>query len=147
MPQITLSLEQYRRMSKAEQRQPKRKNVQHEHHQQATFFDILRLNQREFPFLQFIYAVPNAAVRGKKERFSKLAEGLRAGVPDIVFPFQRRGYPGAYLENKFGRNALTPEQLKFKTHLEAEGYCFKTCRAVEQQIEFCEWYLGIELTK
>lgn len=142
-----MSLDQFKNLPKADNRQRGKPRRQEEHDHQAALFKILKLNCGRFPFLKFIFAVPNAAKRNKKTSAILKAEGLTAGVPDINIPFQRRGYPGAVIENKAGYNTLSDAQKEFKAHYESEGYCFKTCRSIDEQIEFIEWYFGINLTR
>jgi hypothetical protein len=55
------------------------------------------------------------------------AEGVRAGVPDVLLPVARGGYHGLALEMKFGRNKPTPEQREWLDALAAEGW--QTCVA------------------
>jgi hypothetical protein len=144
-----ISLEEYRKLPQADRRGKKKKRNQHEHDIQASFIAIIDLpaNRKRYPFLEFIYAVPNAAKRNPAIAAMMLAEGMRAGVPDLVFPFVRRGYPGAYLENKHGSNDLSKAQIKFRDHLLSEGYYFESCYTVDAQIAFTEWYLDIKLIK
>lgn len=139
-----MTLQQFRELPPQSARGKKPRKNEESNHQQ-TFFSILRHSFGKYPFLAFIFSVPNGAHRDKKTRGLSQREGQRPGVPDVIFPFQRRGYPGAYMENKFGENTLTKPQIAFRDHLLSEGYCFKICYTVEQQIEFTNWYLGIDL--
>jgi hypothetical protein len=118
-----------------------------EHRHQAAFFEILRLNERKFPELRFVFAVPNGGRRDKATAGKLWAEGVRAGVPDICIPIGRRGHFGAFIENKTATGKTSPAQADFALYLTRGNYAFKTCRSVDEQIAFIEWYLGIELVK
>jgi hypothetical protein len=144
-----MSMEEYRSLSNTDRRVERRPRKQEEHNHQAAFFSVIRMpaNLKTCPALAFIFAPPNAAKRTAYERNMMLSEGLTAGVPDVIILCQRRGYPGAVMENKFGANTLTNAQKKFRDHLLSEGYCFKTLYSADQQLEFVEWYFGITLVK
>lgn len=118
-----------------------------EHQHQKAFFEILRLNERTHPELRFIFAVPNGGRRDKAAAGKLWAEGVRAGVPDICIPIGRKGHFGAFIENKSASGKTTPAQAEFALHLTRANYAFKTCRSVDEQVAFVEWYLGITLTK
>lgn len=134
-------------MTKAERREPKRKTKQPEHDNQAAYFDILKLNYRKFPDLRFIFAIPNAAKRSPEVAQMMLKEGLKAGVWDLHLPFARRGYGGAWIENKFGDNKLSAAQIEFGEHFRRENYFTKVSYSVETSLDITEWYLGITLTR
>ncbi len=118
-----------------------------EHDNQSAFFDLLRLNEPQHPDLKRIFAIPNAAKRSPRVIAEMKAEGLKAGVPDIFIPIGRHGYFGAWIENKFGGNKMSAAQSEYREFLLKNNYAFKICYTALDQIEFLEWYLGIELTK
>ena len=68
-----------------------------EHSQQVIVCDALDAGD------VFYFAVPNGANVSKRERAKLVAEGLKAGIPDLVLPDPppaRPGAPGAVLEMK-----------------------------------------------
>jgi hypothetical protein len=140
-----MSLKEYREAAI----KPKKKYRQEEFEHQATFFSIIDLeaNRRRYPFLKFVYASSDGANMDEAARARANALGRRRGVPDVMIPFRRRGYAGAYMENKSAGGKHSREQLEFIEHLRAEGFCVKTCYSCEEQIKFLEWYLGLELVK
>lgn len=141
-----MTTEEYKKLTGDERRQkPKHKDEEHQH--QSAFFTILRLNYRRFPELRFIFAVPNAAKRNPPLAAYLVAEGLTAGVPDVIVPMPRRGYHAAFIENKIGNNKMSPAQIKFRDFLIGEGYFVKACYSVTEQTKTLEWYLKIELLK
>lgn len=135
------------RMCERQEAAERKPRADEEHQHQTTFFDVLRLNEREFPALAFVFAIPNAAIRSKKERIRVLEEGLKKGVPDVCIPIPRHGYHGAWMENKSTNGKLNANQKAFLEFLTGAGYATKVCYNVDEQIAFIEWYLGIELKK
>lgn len=138
---------EYKELSNSDRRQKGKPRGQEEHNHQAAFFTILRLNFKRFPELKFIFAVPNAAKRNPQTAAYLKAEGLVAGVPDVIVPMARHTFHGAFIENKIGNNKMQPEQLKFRDFLIKEGYFVKACYSVTEQIKTLEWYLNIELSR
>lgn len=118
-----------------------------EHQHQAAFFQVLRLNERAFPALAFVFAIPNGGQRSKATAGKLWAEGVRSGVPDVCIPIPRHGYMGAWMENKSAKGKVTTNQQAFLDFLGGAGYAIRICYSVDEQIAFIEWYLGIELTK
>lgn len=116
-----------------------------EHENQAAFFDLLRVNEGKYPFLKWIYAVPNAALRGKRERSRILAEGLKAGVSDVCVPIPRKGFHGAYMEFKFGKNTVQANQKEFMEFVTAQGYTTVVVYSWTAAQEWLEGYLDIRL--
>ena len=125
--------------------QKPRRDEEHEH--QTTFFDVLRLNERQFPALAFVFAIPNAALRSKKERVRALEEGLRSGAPYVCIPIPAHGFHAAWIENKSSTGKVNPNQKAFLDFLAGAGYKTIICYNVDEQLAFIEWYLGIELKK
>jgi hypothetical protein len=141
-----MTIEQFKQSSDGK---AKRGIRQEEFEHQATFFAIidLEINRRRYPFLKFIYASSDGAKKDKNTANRAKVNGMRKGVPDVCVPFRRRGYSGAYIENKSTRGRHSPEQLEFIEHLRSEGFCVKSCYSCDEQIKFLEWYLNIELVK
>lgn len=94
-----------------------------EHEEQAEVIRWAETARHALPGLALLYAVPNGARRGKRERVQKKAEGMKAGVPDLVLPVARAGAHGLYLELKRtvgGR--VAPTQRGWLDALALEGY-------------------------
>lgn len=89
------------------------------------------------PELRWLHAIPNAGARGNKVAASQLkAEGVKAGVADILLPVRRTvridqrlafasTYSGFYLEMKRANGRLsdvTKEQSAFAEFVKQQGY-------------------------
>lgn len=72
-------------------------------------------------------------------------QGNRKGICDICIPCARRGYHGAYIEMKRQKGGkLSPEQVEFLAHLEAEGYYKSVAKGADHAIEITKFYFGIK---
>ncbi|MCP4524541.1 MAG: VRR-NUC domain-containing protein, partial [Aestuariibacter sp.] len=71
-----------------------------EHQHQTALINWARNNERDFPELALLHAIPNGGKRGKKVAMDMKAEGLKPGVPDLCLPVARMGYHGMYIEMK-----------------------------------------------
>jgi len=88
-----------------------------EHDDQVLLFNLLRSLERDYPVLEYVFAVPNGGYRpvstGKKMKM----EGARAGVPDIWVPVPMRSKNGMVIEMKRGykrgKNKPSDDQVKW----------------------------------
>ena len=92
-----------------------------EHTEQAALFEWAAWNQSKDAALNMLYAVPNGGKRDKATAAKLKAEGVKAGVPDVVLPVGRIGYQGFYIELKVGKNTTSKDQVVWLTELAAEG--------------------------
>ena len=59
---------------------------------------------------QALIAIPNGGKRNPREAGRLKAQGVKAGVSDLLLPFSSQGAHGLWIEMKAGRNKLTPNQ-------------------------------------
>lgn len=78
------------------------------------------------------FAVPNGGKRGKGEAAIMKAEGVLAGVSDILVFWQ--GGRGA-IELKVGKNAESDYQKAFAARWQALGGHYAVCRSLDDVIE------------
>jgi len=96
-----------------------------EHQIQSLFFKLVSLHERTYPMLKIMFAVPNAAKRSMSLAAMLKAEGMRSGVPDVVFPYYNGKYHGLALEFKSAKGKPTENQLLWMTNLQEYGWdCF-----------------------
>jgi hypothetical protein len=98
--------------------------LNNEHLQQAALIDWTKRPEvkQRYPLLEWLYAVPNGGDRVMAVAVKLKAEGLKSGVWDLFLPIPRSGYHGFYIEMKYGKNALSPEQVKFGEFVIEQGY-------------------------
>lgn len=94
------------------------------------------------PLWGLILAIPNGGHRSKAVAGKLKAEGVRAGVPDLLLPVERRGYIGLFIELKIGNNPLSPAQEVWAKRLTAQGYYHAVIRDdVQKAVDLIAWYL------
>lgn len=99
-----------------------------EHAEQAALFAWAALATRQRPALALLFAVPNAAKRSPSLAAYMKAEGLKAGVPDIVLPQPVGPFGGLYIELKSMTGSPTAEQKQWVTDLNAAGNYAAVCK-------------------
>lgn len=114
-----------------------------EHDIQAAFFRWVRLMEKTNPVLRLMFAVPNAGKRGYKTAARLIAEGLRSGVPDIIFPVPRGGFSGLAIEFKRKGNKPSPEQIEFIDNLLKEGWLVVVMFDSEDAIKTVKNYIQL----
>jgi len=115
----------------------KRRPIQREHSEQTALFRWAAMNQKKYPELWALYAVPNAARRSPRQGAWMKAEGLKAGVPDIILPVPRG--------TKAGKGTCTPAQLQWHSFLRELGNRVEVCRGWNATANVIEKYLqGID---
>jgi hypothetical protein len=116
--------------------------AQPEHEEQAALILWAARAGVEYPELAWLFAVPNGGKRDESVALALQREGVKPGVPDLLFLIPRGGFHGAAIEMKYGRNTTTAEQNNWLAQLGATG--FATCVAYSWSIAaaFLLRYLG-----
>lgn len=115
-----------------------------EHAIQSSFIKIIDLQIKVYPMLCLLFAIPNAAKRSMALAAMLKAEGLRSGVPDIMFPYKNNTFNGLALEFKAGKNKPTPEQLTWMNNLAHYGWkCVVVYDALEAW-DIVKHYIGVQ---
>ena len=112
-----------------------------EHQEQVALCRWCKVASGRWPCLAWLYAIPNAGRRRKGAAGRAVAEGLKAGVPDLVLPAARGRYHGAYIEMKRTRGGkMAPEQVAWRDYLVSAGYAHARADGWDQARAFLEWY-------
>jgi hypothetical protein len=99
-----------------------------EHEEQAALVSLCRAYEARYPALGMAYAIPNGGARHKATAARLMAEGVRAGVPDLCIPVPRRGYHGLYIELKRTRGGrLSEAQFAYAAALRGYGHRVEVC--------------------
>lgn len=104
-----------------------------EHHHQSALFRWAALQQRRWPELRYLHAIPNGGDRHPAVAAKLKSEGVRKGAPDIYLDVPRHGYHGLRIELKAPQEGkrpagkLSPEQAEWLEFLAAQGYLAVVC--------------------
>jgi hypothetical protein len=113
-------------------------------HQKALFcWAALPNQQRAYPELSLMFAIPNGGERNKIVAGNLKAEGVKAGVLDIFLPVARGGFHGLFVELKVDKNRMTPEQITFGAAVALQGYEVATCYSWFEAAQVIQRYLKI----
>ena len=111
--------------------------------EQARLFSWCRMQEWQHPELGLLFHIPNGGSRNKAEAGRFKAEGVKAGVPDLMLPVARGGHHGLFIEMKRqdgGR--VSKEQKDWMDRLQAQGFEAVVCRGWEGAAEALLRYLG-----
>jgi len=117
-----------------------------EHKEQVTFIHkakkYLREQDEEY-LIPLLFAIPNGGKRDARTASSMKMEGVRKGVPDLLFAYQVNDYAGLFIEMKVRKGGrVSPEQKQMMKLLEEEGgYKCVVARGWEEAINFFKEYL------
>ena len=93
-----------------------------EHDEQTKLFEWARYREGKYPELALMFAIPNGGHRHITVAKRMKAEGVKAGVPDVLLPVMRGGYHSLWIELKHGKNKATDSQQWWLDMLNAEGH-------------------------
>lgn len=97
-------------------------------HQRALFgwFNYVSFSQ-QIRTAALCYAVPNGGKRDPATAARLKAEGVKAGVPDVVYPVRRGPYLTLYMELKVDKGRASEVQEWWHAALRAEGHAVAVC--------------------
>ena len=106
------------------------------------------MEERAYPELAMLYAIPNGGKRAIKTAVALKKQGVKRGVPDICLPVARGGYHGLYIELKRQKGGTVSEtQKEWIAALNTQGYKAIICHGAEEAIEQIRGYLCHTSTK
>lgn len=93
---------------------------------------------------RLLFAVPNGGARNRTEAAIMKAEGVTAGVTDLILLAGRGGYSALCIEMKTTekRSRLTPAQAEWQVLAASNGSCCVTCHTFEEFVEELRWYMA-----
>ena len=108
---------------------------------QCAVIDWANKSAGRWPELRMLFAVPNAAKREEKTRGLLLAMGMKAGVPDLLFPVPRGGHIGLAIEMKRPGEKASDIQIAWLEALEKHGWRALVCYGAIEAIAALEAYV------
>jgi hypothetical protein len=115
-----------------------------EHQIQSGFFQWVRLAEKTDWRLKLLFAVPNGGLRSAKTAGMLWAEGVRAGVPDIMFPFPAGPFCGLAIEFKRPRKTTSEAQDEYIDLLINAGWMAVICTDAEAAVRTVQDYLRMQ---
>ncbi len=70
----------------------------------------------------YLLAIPNGGQRSPREAARLRAEGVKAGVSDLLLPIPRNGNAGLWIELKAPKKKPTPAQREWLDRMNQAGY-------------------------
>lgn len=113
-----------------------------ESHLQRTCVGWFRL---QYPAIsKLLFAVPNGGARSRTEAAIMKAEGVTAGVTDLVLLIGRGGFNALCIEMKTTDKGsrLTLPQAEWQVLAAHHGSCCVTCRTFEEFQSKIRWYMA-----
>lgn len=129
------------------QRTVRAKPVDREGQEQAALMRELEL--RYPAVFELMYHVPNGGHRVKAVASKLKAQGVKAGIPDLVLTMARGGYFGLYIEFKAtppNDAAISASQHERIRKLNEQGYLAVVCRGHFDAMEQIRAYLRLAPT-
>lgn len=123
------------------------KPVDREGQEQAALLKEIELRYPEV--FELIYHVPNGGHRQKAVAAKLKAQGVKAGIPDLVLPMARGGFFGLYIEFKATVEPapVSASQKDCMRRLNAQGYLAIVCRGQFDAMEQLRAYLLLPKTE
>ena len=85
-----------------------------------------------YPYLDFMFAIPNGGERNAATAARLRAEGVKSGVSDIFLAKAQHPYNGLFIEMKKPKGKESAEQIKFGKHVSECGYRYAVCYTWEE---------------
>jgi len=83
---------------------------------------------------------PQAGLRRKRM-------GVRAGVPDIMWPAARHGFHGLWIELKADKGRLSPAQTDWLSYLATAGHLAVCCHGLTEAIDAVAGYFDVKVAR
>lgn len=133
------SFEQMLELANAGARQ-RRKPTDEEHRIQCACVSWFRL---QYPKLRHnLFAVPNGGRRDEVTAAKLKAEGVVAGVADLILLVRNAEFGGLLIEMKTRTGRQRDTQKQWQRQLEAHGYKYVICRSLDDFMREVNAYLS-----
>lgn len=113
--------------------------TQEEHNLQCACVRWFALQYPQYRGL--LFAVPNGGARSKATAGKLKAEGVVAGVADLLLLVPNWQSHGLAIEMKTDKGRQSELQQWWQSAVTAQGYQYSVCRSLDQFIETVEAYL------
>ena len=120
-----------------------------EHAHQTALFCWSK-QKKQWPELEWMFAVPNGGERNIAVAGRLKAEGVKSGVSDVMLPAARRGYHGLFIEMKKPASEIrkagkeSTKQKEFGAFVKEQGYFYIVCFDWMSAARIVAWYMGVD---
>ena len=99
----------------------------------------------EFPeYGDLLFSVPNGGKRHIATARKLKAEGVVAGVSDLILMVPNKDYHGLCIEMKYGKGKQTDNQKRFQKSVEEQGYKYIVSRTFDDFEKRVSYYLKVK---
>ena len=88
-----------------------------------------------------LFAVPNGGARSKATAGKLKAEGVVAGVSDLILLVPKQWAFALCIEMKTTKGRQSPEQKEWQAKVEGEGYRYAVCHSIDEFMAVVNGYL------
>jgi len=119
-----------------------------EHDEQVALFRwSAMVSESQYPGLDLMYAIPNAARRSPRQGAWMKAEGMKPGMPDVHLPVRCGDKAGLWIEMKADKNKPTENQKNRMTKLTKAGHVCVVCYSWQEAVAAIDRYYALEVWK
>lgn len=112
------------------------------HEESTTQRTCVKWFRLQYPqYARLLFAVPNGGVRSRQTGAVLKAEGVVAGVADLILFAPSGGYHALCIEMKTETGRQSTEQREWQREVEAQGYKYALCRSFDEFYELIENYI------
>ena len=111
-----------------------------EHEEQVALIEWFRLQYR--PLADNLFAIPNGGQRHKATAAKLKAEGVLAGVSDLMLMVRTPLYSGLFIEMKRKDGKATAPQLEFIERAREQGFKAEVAKGFDEAKKIIENYLN-----
>ncbi len=90
--------------------------------QQKALMVWAALESKRYPQLKWLVHIPNGGSRHIREAVELKAQGVKAGVPDLMLPWPNKNFAGLFIEMKAGKGKTSIKQDEWLEYLSSVGY-------------------------
>lgn len=91
---------------------------------------------------QMLFAVPNGGNRNAREAARLKAQGVTAGVSDLILLVSSSKHNSLCIELKIGKGKQSLNQIEWEKSAISHGNAYVICRTIDEFIEIINLYLN-----
>lgn len=135
-----MSFEDFLAVQNSKEQKPRSRHNDEEHRIQCACIRWFRL---QYPKLQnILFAIPNGGSRDKITATKLKAEGVVAGVADIILLKSNRYYGALCIEMKTADGRQTEKQKQWQKVAETTGNKYVVCRSLDDFMRIIKEYIS-----